>query len=392
MTDTVNEVQKRDAYAPVLEAVEKIETKLTSKLEAEVSKLKDAQLEEVGKLEAKLASISSVKEVSKPKSNGELLIETVRKMAKSKGTQSEKITLEEAAGLQGSGTGAGGHVGYDPVFWALRYGNPLRQLSRIVTWTSSDYQFTAKVGNAGATWGYPVANNTAATTVGTTIWNVQLLDINTQFPIRTAAIDDINGLENAITEDAMIEFSATEATSMIQGTAATEIKGIDTYTAAATAAYATSGSQNHTIKGITVANKAAFNHQTVVNLIYGLPIQYRGPGASFMASTDALQTIRGLQDTNGRPIYIDSPNADGVIGKLMGFPIIENPYMDAFGAAGRPLYFANWERFHTIVDYNELTIKKYDQTQPGFVTWYFEKRVNASIRDPFAGIALTSTA
>jgi HK97 family phage major capsid protein len=51
-----------------------------------------------------------------------------------------------------------------------------------------------------------------------------------------------------------------------------------------------------------------------------------------------------------------------------------------------PIYLANWDRFLTIADVEEMEIQVYEQTAPGFLTLYAEKRLATTVRDPFAGV------
>ena len=39
-----------------------------------------------------------------------------------------------------------------------------------------------------------------------------------------------------------------------------------------------------------------------------------------------------------------------------------------------------------------MTLQRFDQTAPGFVTLYAEKRLASTIRDPFAGVFLIGSA
>jgi predicted phage gp36 major capsid-like protein len=50
---------------------------------------------------------------------------------------------------------------------------------------------------------------------------------------------------------------------------------------------------------------------------------------------------------------------------------------------------ANWNRFLTIADDEQMTVQMFEQTSPGFITIYAEKRVVSSVRDPFAGVRLS---
>jgi len=342
--------------------------------------------------------------------------------------------LKEASLLTGSGDGQGGRTAYDPVFVALRLANPLRGLSRTVATDGSSYQFRVKTGNAGSQWGYAIQNNGTPTTENTSIWQVVLKDINVQFPIRTAALDDIDGLEANVVDDMLMEFAQSEAQSMISnndqtGTGSTVttggadgLRGLDQYAGAnatyaggttSTPAFGTSGTSStsglHSLATYdqltTNANTVGANnvsYKDVINLIYALPQQYWTESAKFMISPILLQAIRGLQDTQGAPIFSrnEGLSVNGIVGQLLGFDVVVNKYLDtpsqiATDAAGTvskyPMFFADWSRFHTTVDRLNMVMRRYDQTLPGFITFFGEKRLATSVRDPNAGVRYRST-
>jgi len=340
--------------------------------------------------------------------------------------------MNEASALTGGGNGIGGRTGYDPVFAAMRLANPMRGLSRTVVTDGSSYQFRSKTGNAGATWGYTVQNNGSATTQDMNIWQLVLQDLNVQFPVRTAALDDIDGLEGTIVDDMLMEFAQAEAQSMIQNSDQTNspntyggtsgLRGLDqypganaTYTGGTTsaAAYGTSGTGSatglHSIatydqltSNVNTVGANAITYKDVINLCYALPQQYWTTSACFMVNPVLAQAIRGLQDTNGRPIFnsMESLNPDGIIGQLLGFNVVMNKYLDnpsqaTTGSAGTtsfyPMYFGNWQLGHSIIDRMDMVMRRYDQTLPGSITFYGEKRLATSIRDPNAIIRYRST-
>lgn len=343
--------------------------------------------------------------------------------------------LREASALTGGGNNQGGRTGYDPTFVALRLANPMRGISRTVATDGSSYQFRIKTGNAGAAWGYTIQNNGATTTEDTSIWQLVLQDLNVQFPIRTAALDDIDGLEANVVDDMLVEFAQSEALSMVQnndqavqsGTnpygGTNGLRGLDQYAGSnstyaggtsSVAALGTSGTGSTTglhslatydqlTSNVNTVAANAIAYKDVINLIYALPQQYWTPDAKFMINPILAQAIRGLQDTNGRPIFnsMESLNPDGIIGQLLGFDVVMNKYLDnpsqaTTGAAGTtslyPMYFADWPRFHSIVDRLNMVMRRYDQTLPGFITFYGEKRLATSVRDPNAGVRYRSTA
>jgi HK97 family phage major capsid protein len=154
----------------------------------------------------------------------------------------------------------------------------------------------------------------------------------------------------------------------------------------------------------TNANTVGANNVTykdVVNFIYSLPQEYWTDTACFVINPILLQAIRGLVDTQGRPIYVDGlARADGIVGSLLGFDVVVNKYLETpsqttTGAVGTnslyPMYFGDFQRGFTIVDRLNMILRRYDQTLPGFITFYGEKRLATSVVNPFAIIRYRST-
>ena len=328
----------------------------------------------------------------------------------------------------GSGYNVGGRTGYDPVFVALRQTNPLRGVSRSVATEGSAYQFRAKVGNAGAQWGYAIQNNGSPTTQDTNIWQLVLKDLNCQFPVRTATLDDIDGLEGNIVSDMMAEFGQVEAQSMILNNDQTNspntyggtngLRGLNQYGYASTytggtvhaASFGSSGvATTDGLSTITTYDQITTNgtstttnnitYKDVVNFIYSLPNQYWTENAKFMINPIQLQAIRGLVDDQKRPIYIDGlARTDGIVGQLLGFDVVVNKYCDTPNDIGTspkadlfPMFFGDFTKGHAIVDRLNMVLRRYDQTQPGFITFYGEKRLASSVVDPNSLVAYRST-
>jgi predicted phage gp36 major capsid-like protein len=445
MSDKI--IEKLDAIAASNEA--KI-SEITAAAEAKVDAAKAELTEKVAALEAKISTLQapayiertspsvrkevnkSVREQLKQVIGGKSQFEKELKIFANEAEM--QAYLSEASALTGGGNNQGGRTAYDPVFRALRLANPLRGMSRTVATDGSSYQFRVKTGNAGAQWGYAIQNNGAATTEDTSIWQIVLKDINVQFPIRTAALDDIDGLEANVVDDMLAEFAQSEAISMIAnndqsgtGTSvatggADGLRGLDQYPGAnatyaggtfSVSAFGTSGTGSTTglhnvatydqitTNGNTVgANNITYND--VINLIYALPQQYWTENAKFLISPILLNGIRNLKDNNGAPIFNrnEGLSVEGIVGQLLGFDVVVNKYLDtpsqtATGSAGTtslyPMYFADWSRFHTIIDRLNMVMRRYDQTLPGFITFFGEKRLATSVRDPFAGVRYRST-
>jgi hypothetical protein len=442
-------IEKLDAIeAKQAESIAAIESKIPAAVEA----VKAEMSEMIAALEAKVASVQAPTIIKAPaKTVRQDVNRSVREQLSNFYKANNRVEKElkmfedesqygayiaEASALTAGGDGKGGRTAYDPTFVALRLMNPLRGVSRTVATDGSSYQFRVKTGNAGAMWGYGINNNTSSganpTTEDTSIWQLVLQDLNVQFPIRTAALDDIDGLEANVVDDMLAEFSQQEALSMVQNNdqgatslpygGSNGLRGLDQYAGAnssyaggtsSVAAFGSSGTGSssglHSLATYdqltTNANTVGANNITykdVINTMYALPQQYWTPSARWMVSPILAQAIRGLQDTNGRPIFnsMESLNPDGIIGQMLGFDVVMNKYLDTpsqttSGSAGTnslyPMYFADWSRFHTIIDRLNMVMRRYDQTLPGYITFFGEKRLATSVRDPNAGVRYRST-
>lgn len=315
------------------------------------------------------------------------------------------IDLKEASAITGSGSGVGGRVVFDDAFAALRYANPLRQGAREIPVAGSDAQFVAKTGNAANSsnpWGYTFTPNSGSPNINTSIWQLPVRVLTAQLPVRSAVLSDVNGLEATLAEDLALEFSQLEATSMVQnndqsGTTTTStggtdgLRGLDSYASGAASAFGSSGTGItngiHTIATVSLGGSAV-TYDKMTNMTNALPSQYWAlPGTAWHISPAMIQTLRQLKDLQGLPLFLELGEKDGAaIGHVFGFPVIPNPYL----TSAFPIYLANWPRFLTIGDTEEMTIQGFEQTQPGFVTMFAEKRVVSTVRDPFAGVRMSA--
>lgn len=322
---------------------------------------------------------------------------------------SEKVDSNEASALTGSGLNVGGRTYFDDAFAALRYANPFRQGSRQIIGKGSAAQFVAKTGNATSAtnpFGYTVDANSGSPDISTAFWQLPMRVISAQLPIRSAVLSDINNIESAVVNDLMLEFSAIEASSMAlnvdqSGSTTTTLGGtsglrglVNYNTSTSAAAYGTSGTA--ITNGLHTVLKEEFSasaigYDDIVNAASLLPAQYWSmPSTAWHIHPTLLAQIRKLKgSTGGAPMFVEVGSEDGGAGAfLFGFPVIPNPYLAAPAAGKISAVLACWDCFITIVDGEEMSIQRFDQTQPGTVTLYAEKRMASTVRDPFAGVFL----
>jgi HK97 family phage major capsid protein len=320
-----------------------------------------------------------------------------------------KIDLREASAITGSGNNIGGRTLFDDAFAALRFANPLRQVARqVVRSGQSAVQFVAKTGNATTQanpWGYTFTPDSGTPNTNTSIWQIPTRVITAQLPIRSAVLSDVNYLDETLVQDLFQEFGTQEANSMIinndqAGSTTTTtggvdgLRGLNSYTTAAASAYGTSGTAItngiHSIATVTQAT-AAITYGAITDMARLFPAQYWNlPGTAWMMHPQTIHDLRNLGPITAaiREFAEVGSNEGGAIKNIFGFPVIANPYMQTVGAGNFSVYLANWTNFVTIADVEEMNVQAFEQTTPGFITLYAEKRLVSTVRDPFAGIRL----
>jgi HK97 family phage major capsid protein len=323
-----------------------------------------------------------------------------------------QVDVNETNQLTGSGLDKGGRTYFDDAFAALRYANPFRQGARQVTYNGSAALFVAKTGNVlnqtgeNNPWGYSFIPNDGETGIETSIWQLPTRNLSAQLPLRTAVLSDINNIDSAIVNDLILEFSAAEAQAMATNndqagsttynTGAVEgLRGLAYYgVSASAAAYGSSGTA--ITNGIHTVLKedfpyAAITYDDMVNAASKLPGQYWSlPTTAWHLHPALITQLRKLKSTGGGvPFFTEVGDDDGgALAFVFGFPVIPNPYLQAPASGSVSGVLANWDQFMTIADNEEMSIKRYDQTAPGYITLYAEKRLASTIRNPFAGVFL----
>jgi HK97 family phage major capsid protein len=317
------------------------------------------------------------------------------------------IDLREASAITGSGDGVGGRTFFDNAFAALRYANPIREMSRVLPASGSSVQFVAKTGNAASQtnpFGYTFTPDSGTPNTDTSIWQLPTRVISAQLPIRTAVMSDVNYLNETIVEDLMLEFAAIEGASMVlnndqSGSTTTTtggtsgLRGLNMYTTASASAFGTSGTAItngiHSIATVSQA-AAAVTYSDITDMTRLFPSQYWNlPGTAWMMHPQTIHELRNLGGAAAIKQFAEVGDQDGgAVVNIFGFPVIPNSNIQTTGAGKFNIYLANWPRFVTIADVEEMTIQAMEQTAPGFITLWAEKRLVSTVRDPFAGIRL----
>jgi len=218
-------------------------------------------------------------------------------------------------------------------------------------------------------------------------------------------MSDVNYLNETLVEDLMLEFAQIEGASMVLNNdqagstttingATSGLRGLNMYTSAASSAFGTSGTAItngiHSIATYTQA-AAAVSYSDLTDMGRLFPAQYWNlPGTAWMMHPQTIHELRNLGPGTAAIREFAEVGSDegGAVVNIFGFPVIANPNIQTTGAGRFNIYLANWPRFVTIADVEEMTIQAMEQTAPGFITLYAEKRLVSTVRDPFAGIRL----
>lgn len=337
-----------------------------------------------------------------------IILEAIKKAL----LEGEARVTNESSTLTSSGSGIGGNIVFDDAFASLRQANPLRQHARQIPIKGSDAAFVVKTGNAlnqTNPWGYAFTPNDGNPGMATSYWQISTKVLAATVPVRTAVLSDINALDESIVMDLALEFSAVEAASMVQnddqagstttttgGTAG--LRGLNYYPSGSSAQFGSNGPASsdgmHTILTVDYDAGTGLVYNDMVALASALPSQYWNfDTTAWHMHPNTILQLRELTGGNGLPVFLEVGQTGGdAVGNIFGHVVVANPYMDEAGLGKFPVYLADWSRFLTIGDNEEMVIRRYDQTAPGFITLFAEKRVVSTVRDVFAGVRLLGAA
>ena len=138
-------------------------------------------------------------------------------------------------------------------------------------------------------------------------------------------------------------------------------------------------------------------HADLLEMVY-TPRPYARQNAKWMGSRQTLETIRGIVDTAGRPLYDhDYANGAGFSPYVLGFQYVENESVaDDTGQDGSPeilgaiLYFGDFKRGYIVYNRLGTTILRDPYTVKGQVQFFYRGRWGGDVNDGNALVALVN--
>lgn len=254
----------------------------------------------------------------------------------------------------------------------VRERSPMRQLAHVVAVQGGEYTELHSVLGTGASWVGETAARTATTSPTFKSVLIPTHEIYAAPAITQTLLDDNNfGLENWLVTELGDAFADAESDKFLNGDGTTCPRGLFTYTTAVTAdATRAHDTFQHVVSGASGDFGALDN---VINLLYSLAPQYRGPGCAWLMNSEVESLLRKMKDGSG--VYIWQPALQsGLPATLLGLPVYTSDHVPALDAGSLSLAVGQFSRAYTITDRKTMLLRDPFTAKP-YVILYATKRV-----------------
>lgn len=338
-----NAVSKEEAKSIADEAIASLTIKLDTKAAVEEIEKLNAELEALQAKFDNLPAPAVIKKEEKAMNVHDLFT----KAFEEKGKYEAEIELK---GITQSASITGAPVETYGLSGSAFAGNPVRLLASTIEVASDTLILPVRTGVHGAavantaTKALTAGGNTAITEVSVAVKSIEALS-----EVTVEAASDIIGFDQFWTQDMLDEVASIEA--------AQHVTAIEA------------------MSGVTAAANTALALSDLADLHFSVAPQYRA-GASFMVSTDAMSQIRTLNTSStGGDLVFDAQL--GVF-RLFGKPIYENAYMADVAASAVVAAFGDFKKGFVIANRANATVARYEQTKPGYFSYYAKLRAGSS--------------
>jgi HK97 family phage major capsid protein len=179
-------------------------------------------------------------------------------------------------------------------------------------------------------------------------------------------------------------FTRAEAAAFVNGDGIDKPKGFLLPAKVANATW-TWGNIGYVATGAAGDFPASNAADTIVNLVYALPAEYRA-NATFVMNSKTAGTVRKMKDADGRFMWSDGLQA-GEPSRLMGYAVLVLEDMPDIGANAYAIGFGDFASAYTIAERPDIRILRDPFSAKPNVLFYANKRVGGDVTD-FAAIKL----
>lgn len=290
------------------------------------------------------------------------------------------------------GSAAGGYAVPEEIDRAiitqLTNASPMRSLARVVTAGSPDYKVLVDTLGTSTSW---VGEKAARSETNTPQLGEVAPTFGSLIAYPQATEESLNDMffdvAGWLTASVSTAFAAAEGTAFTTGDGTNKPTGVMTNTKSTSDdASLTFGQVQYVPTGAAAAfpplattSPATYPGDVIINAAHKLKAGYRA-NARWMMNKATLAVVRKFKDVDAN--YLWQPGlALGIPGTLYGYPVVENEAMADLGANTYPIAFADFNAAYTIVDLVGTRVTLDEVTTPGYVKWYFRKRVGGKLTD-----------
>ena len=341
-----------------------------------------AKAEMAEEMEAKFAAVPAMETKAEPEVNGfkKIVTETGEEV-------SRKTLILSKAVPDGSAeaTIPGSRVGVNPLYQEMEIANPFRPYVTIMPVSTSSFKLP---DFNGASF---VSDNVRQTIDGTAENNDDNLNmvrrglrasearlqsrvINTErwtstTEIARPTLDDIENLRG------FVQSTIVNAYGKAQGFDAKAILEAGVSTAAlAPVALATTRTAAQTVFNNLEVATANFTttgiYEIMDDLIQNTNVAYRPGGRFYMPSS--IMSLLQRSTSSATTGFEFDPVAR--VNRLWGYEIVVNDYLDGNAVGNHPMFFGTMNRAMILAEQQSLVVDEYDQTLPGYNTYYSHGR------------------
>lgn len=271
-----------------------------------------------------------------------------------------------------------------PVEWdrtitdRLRIESPMRQLAQVQPTSRAGFKKLFNLGGTGSGWvgetdARPETGTPTLAELGFGHGEIYANPAATQQLLDDSEVD----IEQWLAEEVNQEFTQKEGGAFIAGNGVNKPAGVLTYVeGGANAAKHPFGP----IKVIKTGVAAAISSDAVLDLIYGLPKQFR-QNSQFLTNNLSIAAIRKLKDGDGNYLWQPSAQA-GQPATLHGYGIAEDENMPDIAANSTPILYGDFRRGYLIIDRMGIRVLRDPYTKKPYVLFYTTKRVGGGVQNP----------
>lgn len=260
--------------------------------------------------------------------------------------------------------------------------SPMRRVARVVQTYTQDYRALLSIRGEGSGWIQEDVNRSTTTAPQLISIEPKSAELFAYPQVSAHLLDDASfDVTNFLSDHVSSEFAYQEGAAFVNGDGVTgKPKGFLRYD---TSTDGDDTRSTNELQHLVTGSASAITGDSLIDLLYSLQPSYRvGPGVAWMMASNTIASIRKLKDGEGNYLWRDG--FGDTPASLLGFPVVEANDMPAISNGNIPVAFGNWSLGYLIAERVGMRLVRDDITRPGFIRFYFARRIGGCVYDPNA--------